>query len=245
MTLACESLHALAVLPHAAFHEPAPALGRKTDIAAGDLDAGGHPLDVPLPRPGQRLVEVVRTEDKPAVRSSEPSEVRDVSIAAGLHHDARIRSRRQIRRHHRCRPAVERERRDEHPPVADRDECLHARGRLGREHRDGIEPIRRRRPVAVSRPRRAPAGRSPTLRGLPRLQPRQSHSAHVEAGRSVAEAALITESMAWRIESGSGTSHTLKRSREPATRFAPPRRARQLDSPPPGVASTPTDGRHR
>ena len=86
--------------------------------------------------------------------AANPAEVRDVGIAAGLHDDARYpasraRSAAIIGR----RAAVERERRDEHPPVADRDELLHARGRLGREHRDGIGPVGRRLPI-----RREPSG---------------------------------------------------------------------------------------
>ena len=178
VALAREAAHRLAVLAHAGRHDPPPAICREPDVAAGDLGAGRHPLDVPLPRAGQRLVEVVRAEHEPAVRSCESAEVRDVGVAAGLHDDARIRRRREVGRHDGSRAAVERERRDEHPPVADRDELLHARGRLGREHRDGIGPVRRRRPVAVSRPGRTPARRSATLCGLPGLQPCLSRGSH-------------------------------------------------------------------
>ena len=125
-------------------------VGREPDVAAGDLGAGGHPLDVPLPRAGQRLVEIVRAEDESAVLSCKSAEVRDMGIAASLHDNPRIRRRGEVGRHHGRRTAVERERRDEHSPVPNRDELLHTRGRLGTEHRDRIGPVRRRGPLAVS-----------------------------------------------------------------------------------------------
>ncbi len=144
-----------------------PAVRRQPDVAAGDLDARGHPLDVPLPRPGQRLVEIVRAEDQPTVGRGEPAEVRYVSVAAGLHDDPGVGGRREVGRHHRGSAAIERERRDEHPPVPDRDQLLQPRRRLRLEHRDRIGSVRRRRPVAVGRraaSASAPPGRAPPTR---------------------------------------------------------------------------------
>ena len=66
-----EAAHPLAILADARPHHPPPAIRGQTDVATGDLDAGRHPLDVPLPRAGQRLVEVVGPEDEPAVRNRE------------------------------------------------------------------------------------------------------------------------------------------------------------------------------
>ena len=123
--------------------------GRKPDVAPRDLHAGRHPLDVPLPRPGEGLVEVIWAEYESAIRSCKPPEVGDVSIAARLHDDTRVRGRRQVRRHDRRRSTVEHEWGDEHPSIPDRDEFLYARGRLGRQHRDRIRPVRCRRPVAM------------------------------------------------------------------------------------------------
>ena len=120
--------------------------------------------------PGQSLVEVVRTEDEPAVRGGEAAEVGDVGVAAGLHGDPRVRRRRQVGGHHRRRTAIERERRDEHPPVPDRDELRHARSRLREEDRDRVGPIRRRRPVAMGRAGCDLPRRSAPFGGLARLQ---------------------------------------------------------------------------
>ena len=72
VALAREAAHRLAVLAHAVGHDPRRRSAGEADVAAGDLDARRHPLDVPLPRSGQRLVEVVRAEDEPAVGGREP-----------------------------------------------------------------------------------------------------------------------------------------------------------------------------
>ena len=56
---------------------------------AGDLQARRQALDVPLPRPGQGLVEVVDVEHQAALRGGEHPEVGQVGIAAGLDDAAR------------------------------------------------------------------------------------------------------------------------------------------------------------
>ena len=173
-----EAAHRLAVLPDACGDEPTPAVLLQPDVTACDLDARGHPLDIPLPRPGQRLVEVVRSEDQPAVGSGEPAEVRDVSVAAGLYGDAGVGRRRQVRRHHGRGAAVKGERRDEHAPVPDRDQLLYARRRLGFEQRHRIRATGRRRPVAVRRPGHGLPRRPAALRRLPGLQHRDSDRRH-------------------------------------------------------------------
>ena len=53
-------------------------------VSSGDREAGRQPLDVPLERAGQGLVEVVEAEDEPAVRGGEDPEVRQVRVAAQL-----------------------------------------------------------------------------------------------------------------------------------------------------------------
>src|SRR4029079_13437430 len=88
MALVREAAHALAVFAHAGADDLPALLRRQPDIAPGDLDARRHALDVPLPWTGQRLIEVVRAEDEPAVRRREAAEVRDVRVPAGLHDDA-------------------------------------------------------------------------------------------------------------------------------------------------------------
>jgi hypothetical protein len=54
-------------------------------VAAGDGDARGQALYVPFPRTGQRFVEVVDVEQQFPLGRSEPSEVGEVRVTAGLH----------------------------------------------------------------------------------------------------------------------------------------------------------------
>ena len=54
-------------------------------LASRDDDAGGEPLDVPLPGPRVGLVEVVEVERQPPLRRAEQAEVRKVRVAAELH----------------------------------------------------------------------------------------------------------------------------------------------------------------
>ena len=66
------------------------AIGRLVPVrAAGDDDAGGQALDVPLPGGREGLVEVVDVEDLVALRRGEGAEVREVGVAAGLDGQAR------------------------------------------------------------------------------------------------------------------------------------------------------------
>ena len=68
----------------AGLHDRAPLRAGQVAAAAGDLEAGGHPLDVPLERPGIGLVEVVHVEHEGPVGRGEPTEVRQVRVAAQL-----------------------------------------------------------------------------------------------------------------------------------------------------------------
>jgi hypothetical protein len=51
-----------------AAHDRTAGLVVEPAIAGGDLEAGRQPLDVPLERAGQGLVEVVQVEDEPPFR---------------------------------------------------------------------------------------------------------------------------------------------------------------------------------
>jgi hypothetical protein len=67
---------------------PPAALGRaEAAVPAGDHDAGGQPRDVPLPRAGQRLADVVDVEDQPPLGAGVPAGVEPVGVAAGPHGD--------------------------------------------------------------------------------------------------------------------------------------------------------------
>ena len=126
----------------------------EAEIARGDLEARREPLDVPLPGPGQRLVEVVDVEDQLAVGRGVAAEVGEVRVAAELGPEAGRRRGREVGGHHRGRPAVEGERGDQHARVSQRHELRDPRLRLALEHVHRVGPIRRRLPVAVGRARR-------------------------------------------------------------------------------------------
>ena len=119
-------------------------LRAKAVVARRDQHAHRQALDVPLPRTRQRLVEIVDIEHQPPLRRGEHPEVRQVRIPAALHRQPRPRRRGEVAGHDHRRPAIERERRDQHPPVADRHQLRHARLRLALEQLDRIGPSRRR-----------------------------------------------------------------------------------------------------
>jgi len=62
-----EQPHRRAVPPHRRQHDPPPVLAAEPVVPGRHLQAGGQPLDVPLPRPGQGLVEVVDVEQQLAL----------------------------------------------------------------------------------------------------------------------------------------------------------------------------------
>ena len=177
--------HPLAIGAHRAVdHVPGVVAGHP-DLAAGDHEARRETLEVELERPGQGLVEVVDVEEQVALRRCEQPEVRQVRVAAELDGDAGPRSRREVRCHRQCRAAIERERRDRHPAIADRHEVRQARGRLALEQPDRVDAIGLRRPRSEGgrrrtdpglRPRRCPLlsgwqmTRRPVALHLPRLR---------------------------------------------------------------------------
>ena len=160
-----EIQHRKAVRVRGSDVDGSPLLRAEPALAAGNGEARDQTLDVPLERPGQRLVEVVQAEHETPVRGRVHAEVRQVCIARQLDGQAGPWRRREIRRHHARRPAEERERREKHAPVPDRHQLRDARSRLLLEQLDRIRPIRRGRPVGVRRaPRLGP-------RGLPASSP--------------------------------------------------------------------------
>ena len=139
-------------------------------VAPGDREARREALDVPLPRPRQGLVEVVDVHHQAAIGGGEDAEVREVGIAACLDLQPGLGGLREVHRHDRRRAAKERERRGEHPPVADRHQLRDAALGLVLEHLDRISPARWRLPFAVARarnllPRRLAGGCALLCRG--------------------------------------------------------------------------------
>jgi len=56
-------------------HDPVLFLGAKAVVARGDQHAHGQPLDVPLPRAGERLIEIVCVEHESSLGRGEHTEV--------------------------------------------------------------------------------------------------------------------------------------------------------------------------
>ena len=126
-------------------------------VPCGHRDARGQPLDVPLERAGQRLVEVVHVEHQPPVQRAEHAEVEQVRVAAQLHPDVAGRQVAQVPGHRRGRAAVVGERRGGHPAVPDRHQVGYPLLGLGFQDADRIGAAGRRRPFAVRRPGHKPA----------------------------------------------------------------------------------------
>src|SRR5712691_10178050 len=91
----------------------APTLLPPVALSRGDLEAGREALDIPLERAREGLVEVVEVEDEIALRRCEAAEIGEVGVAGELGREPGSRRRGEVMGHHDCRPAEERERRDE------------------------------------------------------------------------------------------------------------------------------------
>ena len=136
-------------------HDHGAPVGRgEAAVAPHDLEAGRETLHVPFPRPGQGLVEIVDIEQHPPFGGAEQTEVRQMGVTAHLHRHARHRGRCQIGRHDQRGAPVERERRDQHPPVPDGHQLGNPALRLLLQQRDWIRAAWRGLPSSVARPGR-------------------------------------------------------------------------------------------
>lgn len=130
----------LAVAAHRGPGRRADPLVGELVVAPGDRHARRQPLEVPLERPGRRLVEVVEVEHEAAIGPVEHPEVGQVGVAAELDAQAAGRDPGQVGGHDRRAAPVEGERRDGHAAVADRHEVRHPGRVLCREQRDRVGP---------------------------------------------------------------------------------------------------------
>ena len=136
--------HALPVGAHAGEHRVPRVVLAEAVAAAGQHEAGGQPLDVPLPGRRQGLVEIVDVEDHPPLRRGEDTEVGQVTVATGLHAKPRGRRAGEVGSHVQRRTPVERERRFQHAPVANGHQLRNAAPVGLLYERDGIgAPVRR------------------------------------------------------------------------------------------------------
>ena len=101
--------HRGAVFLYGVEHDSVLVLDSEIVVARGDQHAHGQALDIPLPRPGERLVEVVEVEHQFSLGRGEHAEVRQVRVAAALNLKPRAWRRGEVTGHdQRCAP-IERE----------------------------------------------------------------------------------------------------------------------------------------
>ena len=91
-----EAGHVLAVATCTHKYRIARLPSLKVIVASGDDEASREPFDIPLPRRGQRFIEIVDVENDSPFRRGEVAEVRQMSIAARLHAQASHGGVRQI-----------------------------------------------------------------------------------------------------------------------------------------------------
>ena len=125
--------------------------GAEPALAAGDLEAGGESLHIPLPRPGRGLVKVVDIEHEAPLRRAKDPEVRKVRVATELHVQPRDRRRGKIRRHRQRGAAEVRKRRQQHSTVPNRDQFPNPALGLALEQLDRITSASGRLPPCVRR----------------------------------------------------------------------------------------------
>ncbi len=134
----CEFRHRGAIGRDCREHRAFGRLGAEAVVLRRDHHAAGEALHIPLPRPAERLVEVVDVEHQLPLDGGEQPEVREMGVAAALHREPTARRRGEIARHHRGGAAEEGERGDQHPAVADRDELGDPRALLPFQQRHRV-----------------------------------------------------------------------------------------------------------
>src|SRR5262249_29644018 len=92
-----------------------------------------HSLNVPIPRPRQRRVEIIEVENELTLRRGKESEVRQMTIAARLYGDPRDGRGCEVMRHNRRGSPVEGKRRLRHPTHSHRHQFLNPHSVLALE----------------------------------------------------------------------------------------------------------------
>lgn len=164
------------------------ARGRRRLGEPGEHERGRQPQDVPLERPGQRLVIVVAVEDQPPVRRAEHAEVAQVRVAAQLNHEPAGRHRPEVGGHDDGRPPVEREGRGGRPGVPQRQQDGDPVRLLRAQQVDRVGPVGGGPPRGERRPRAVLSGRAakrdPVVEGETGGRGRRGHGATVAAPAS-------------------------------------------------------------
>ena len=141
-------------------HDRAPVGRVEPAVATEDLEACRQPFDVPLPRAGKRLVEVVDVEQHLPLGRAEHTEVRQVRVAAQLHVDPGPGGRGEVGRHDQRAAAEERERRRRASAHGGSGRARDTSLGLLLEERDRVGPRSRGLPGSVGRSRRRGPRRS-------------------------------------------------------------------------------------
>src|SRR5271168_2458766 len=123
------------------------------EMTTGYSDARGQPFEVPLPRRGQRLVEIVDIENEMPLRRGEAAEVHQVRITTRLYPDPAYRGFCKVESHEGGGAAEKCERRMQHTAVTDRHKLRNAAfvGRL--EHRHDVAALAVRDQLRMRLPR--------------------------------------------------------------------------------------------
>ncbi len=98
--------HLLPVGPHGCAGRPYRIVLAQTEVTSGDDHACGKALEVPFPRRGQRLVEVIDVENHIALGRGEAAEVEQMGVATGLYSEPGDRRMGQVGRHQRRGAAI-------------------------------------------------------------------------------------------------------------------------------------------
>src|ERR1700733_14010491 len=126
-------------------------------VARSNDETGRQPLNIPLERSRERLIEVIDVEDQLPVGRREHAEIQQVRVTASLHPDICCRRVRQIPRHRRGRAAKVPKSRSGHAPIPDRHQLRPPGPGLLLQNGNRVRPVSRRFPIRMARARRQPA----------------------------------------------------------------------------------------
>ena len=163
-----ESTNGFAVGAHRLEDDRPVGGGVEAAASAGDLQAGGQPLDVPFERPGICLVKVIDVEHQIALGGGEAAEVGEMGVTAQLGPDAGPSDFGEVGGHGKGGAPEIGEGRGGHAAVADRDQLRYPGPRLLGQEVQRVHGSQRRGPLGVARPRARSSGGLSRRRALER-----------------------------------------------------------------------------
>ena len=161
-----------------------------TEKERGNRGARGQPLEIPFPRPGKNLVEIVDCENEVALRRREQAEIHQMHIAAGHHLEIGARRVREISRHDRSASPQKRERRSQHTCHSHRHELLDAGGILRLKNRNRVGASARGSEFRMGRARYITAKRPPIRHPF---SARKADCAKIVEPRELGPACILVE----------------------------------------------------